>query len=81
MALGTQQKDILMAVGVQWMRFRLMAIGTRHADFGLRVETNFYLKRARQISKHLITASTQQTGFGGMAMLKRTVMLRVVAKQ
>ena len=37
---------------------RLMAAGARHADSGLRAETNPYLKRAWQMGNSLIPAST-----------------------
>ena len=30
---------------------RPMAVGTQHADFGLRAKANHYLKRVRQIAK------------------------------
>ena len=43
----------------QRMGIRLKAAGTRHADFGLRAETNFYLKRARKIGNSLIPSSMQ----------------------
>ena len=60
---------------------RLMAAGTRHVDFGPRVETNFYLKQARQMGKSLITASTQLTDFGLIAVLQWTLMPMVVANR
>ena len=42
----------------QWTRIRPMATGTKHAEFGPTVGTNFYLKRVQQIDKSLIIAST-----------------------
>ena len=42
----------------QRMWNRLMAVGTRHANFGPRAKTNLYLKRARKMGKSLITTST-----------------------
>ena len=41
------------------MRNRLIDAGTRRADFSPRAKTNFYIKRARQMGKSLITANTQ----------------------
>ena len=41
----------------QWMGNRPMAVGSQLADFGPRVETDLYLKRARKMGKCLITAS------------------------
>ena len=37
-------------------------------NFGPKVETKLYLKRARQMGKNLITASTQRTDSSLMAM-------------
>ena len=65
----------------QQTRITLMASGTRHADFGPRVESSFYLKRVRQMGKSLLIASTQQTDFDMMAVLQRTKIPRVVAEQ
>ena len=58
-----------------------MVAGTWHTDFDLRVETNFYLKQARQVRKSLITANTQWTDLSFMAMSQWTVMPRVVVEQ
>ena len=58
----------------QRMRIRPMAIGTRYANFGPRSKTNFYLKRAQEIGKSLITASTQWTDSGLIAVLQWTVI-------
>ena len=60
---------------------RLMAVGIWHADFGLRAETNFYLKRARKMGKSLITTSTQWTDSSLMAMLQWMAMSRVIVEQ
>ena len=60
---------------------RLMASGIRRGDFDLKAEINLYLKRGRKMGKSMITASTQQTDFGLMAVWQRTIMLRVVAEQ
>ena len=57
-----------------------MAVGTRHADFGPRAETNSYLMRARKMGKSLITASTQRIDFDLMVVLQRTTKPRVVAE-
>ena len=57
-----------------------MAAGIRHANFNPRVETDLYIKRARQMGKSLLTASTQLTDFGLMAVSQRIIMLRVVAE-
>ena len=65
----------------QHVGIRLMVAGTRHADFDPRAETKFYLKRARQMGKSLITASTQWTDFSLIAVWQRMVMLRVVTEQ
>ena len=65
----------------QWTGNRLMAIGPRRTDFNPKAETNLYLKRVRQMSKSLITASTQWTNFDLMAVSQRTTMLKVVAEQ
>ena len=65
----------------QWMRIRSMVAGTRQADSGLRVETNPYLKRARQVCNNLITINTQRTDSGLMVVSQRTTMLRVVVVQ
>ena len=59
----------------------LMAASSRFADFSPRVETDFYLKRAHQMGKSLIIASTQRTNFDIMVVSQWTTMLRVVAKQ
>ena len=48
---------------------RLMATGTRHTDFGLRAETNPYLKRAWQMGNSLIPVSAQRTDSGLMVVL------------
>ena len=58
-----------------------MAVGTQRVDFGPRVETNLYLKRARKMGKSLITASTQRTDFNLMDVLQQMEMSRVVAEQ
>ena len=42
----------------QQMRIKLMAVGTRHEDSGLRADTNSYLKQALQMGKSLRTTST-----------------------
>ena len=57
-----------------------MAIGTRRADFGLRAETNFYLKRVQKMGKSLITASTQWRNFNLMVVSQWITMPRVVAE-
>ena len=57
-----------------------MAAGIRHTNFGPRVETDLYLKRAQQIGKSLITASTQWTDFGLMALSQHTAMPKVVTE-
>ena len=56
----------------QWIGIRPMATGTRHADFSPTNETNSYLKRSRKMDKSLITASTQRTDFGLMAVSQWT---------
>ena len=58
-----------------------MAIGTWHTDFGPRAETDLYLKRARQMGKSLIIASTQRMDSGLMVVSQRTKLLRVVVEQ
>ena len=58
-----------------------MAVGARYTDSGLRAETNFYLKRARQMGKSLITASTQWTDSGLMVVSQQKIMPRVVTEQ
>ena len=58
-----------------------IAAGTQCSDFGLRAETNLYLKRVRQMGKSLITTSTKRTDFGLMDVLQWTTMLRVVVGQ
>ena len=65
----------------QRTRIKPMVVGTQHEDFGPRAKTNFYLKRARQMGKSLITARTQQTHFGLMAMSQWTAMPRVITEQ
>ena len=60
---------------------RPMAVGTQHANFGLRVETKLYLKRARKMGNSLITSSTQRTNSDLMAVSQRMVKPRVVAEQ
>ena len=60
---------------------RLMAVGAWRADLSPRVETNPYLKWARQMGKGLIFASMHQTDFGLMAVSQWTVMPRVIAEQ
>ena len=58
-----------------------MSGGIRQIDFGPRAETNFYLNRAQQMGKSLITGSTQRTDFGLMAVSQCTTIPRVVAEQ
>ena len=58
-----------------------MNAGPRCVNFDPKAETNLYLKRAQQMGKRLITASTQWMDFGIMVVLQRTTMPRVVAKQ
>ena len=65
----------------QQIRIKLMVAGTQHANFSLRAKTNFYLKRAQQMGKILITANTQRTDSGLMVVSQRTIMPRVVTKQ
>ena len=67
----------------KWQRTgnKLMAAGTRRADFDPKAEINLYLKRARQMGKSLITASTQRTNFSLMTVSQWMVMQRVVAEQ
>ena len=48
-------------------------------DFGLRAETNFYLKRVPQIGKSLITSNTQSTDSSLIVVSRRMVRPRVVA--
>ena len=58
-----------------------MAVSTRSVDFGLKVETNLYLKGVRQMGNSLIHASTQRIDFGLMAVSQRTTMPRVIVEQ
>ena len=58
-----------------------MVAGARCADFDPKVETKLYLKRARKMSKNLITASTQRVDSGLIAVSQRTTMHRVVAEE
>ena len=58
-----------------------MAVDTQHVDFGPRVETNFYLKRAQQMGKSLIIVNTQWIDSSLMVVSQLTTMPRVVAKQ
>ena len=58
-----------------------MAASTRHADFGAMTEIDLYLKRARQMGKSLITASTQRMDSGLIVVSQRTTMPRVIAEQ
>ena len=60
---------------------RPMAAGTQRVDFNPNAETNFYLKRARQMGKSLITVSTQRIVSGLMAMSQWMTILRVVVEQ
>ena len=57
-----------------------MAAGTQRADFGPRAETDLCVKRAQQMGKSLIIASTQQTDFDLMVVSQRTIMSRVVVE-
>ena len=57
-----------------------MAIGAQQTDFGSRAEANHYIRGAQQRGKSMKNASAQLTDSGLMAMLQRTVKLRVVAK-
>ena len=65
---------------MQRTMIRLMVAVTWHVGFGPRAETNTYLKRARQMGKSLITASTQRTDSSPMAMAQRTTMSWVVVE-
>ena len=62
---------------MQKMGIRPMAVGTQRTDSGPRAEANHYIREAQRMGKSLKNVSAQRTDHGLMAMLQRTIKLRV----
>ena len=54
-----------------------MDASAQRTDFGLRAKTNHYMREAWQKGKSLKNASTQQIDHNLMAVLQRTIKMRV----